>query len=161
MILFSLPLLIALTTVGLVLAGSCSIAIAWPNGICNWPIKKSMPGKNSGRRKTTGRPCVHQTCGKIPASAELLFRRVQQLQQNDVRSVFFVALCYLKRGAANQAMAMLNRIAPADRVGYRAAHAFLAEQMMMRPLNQAEIPLLRHHAVAALDSDQASPQCYR
>ncbi len=54
----------------------------------------------------------------IPHYAEILFRRVQQLQGSDSRSVFFVAMSYLQRGAAQQAFTLIDRIAPADRVGY-------------------------------------------
>ena len=64
---------------------------------------------------------------EVPASAEMLFRRIQQLQKNDSRSMFFVALCYLQRGATSQGLNLLNRLAPTDRVGYPPAHAYLVE----------------------------------
>ncbi len=53
---------------------------------------------------------------------------------------------------------MLDRIAPVDRVGYLQAHAFLAEQMLRRPINVKDIPVVKHHAKSALGFPRLSPQ---
>ncbi|MCC6509264.1 MAG: tetratricopeptide repeat protein [Pirellulaceae bacterium] len=95
----------------------------------------------------------------IPEFAELLFRRVQQLQKNDSRSVFFVAMGYVQRGAMQQGFNMLNRIAPEDRIGYLPAHAWLAEYYLSRPLtNVDELRVARHHGEAAMRWERISPK---
>ncbi len=163
--LYFLPLIIAGSTVGLVVAGSwldrnklatkyIKLADAevdeWEK---QWaPTAETIASEKSSLKADQPAP------KKIPASAELLFRRVQQLQQNDSRSMFFVAMCYMQRGATNQALNMLNRIAPVDRIGYPPAHAYLAEQMLMRPLNGNDLPIVRHHAEGALQWERTSPQ---
>ncbi len=155
-----LPALLALGLVGLTLVGT------WRNKneladlymqaanqeVDGW--EKQWEGKgNDANIASDKEPPI-----KIPAAAEMLFRRVQQLQQNDARSVFFVALSYIQRGAVQQGLTMLGRIAPAERVGYPPAHAYLAEQMLLRPPLQHELPILRHHVEAALTYRQISPQ---
>lgn len=94
----------------------------------------------------------------IPAFAEVLFRRVQQLHQNDQRSVFFVAMSYAQRGALQQALVMLSRIAPNDRNGYAPAHAWLAGYYLSRtPSSMEEVKIAKHHADAAMSWDRLSP----
>lgn len=69
-------------------------------------------------------PALADKPKEIPASAEMLFRRVLQLQQNDSRSMFFIGLYYIQRGAIQQGLTMLNRVAPLDRSSW-ARRAFL------------------------------------
>ena len=163
--LYFLPLILAILTVGLTSAGH------WINQnrlteryleLANLEVdqweKQWVPKPDSDEAESSP-PATPPTQSKeIPASAEMLFRRVQQLQQNDARSMFFVALCYLQRGASSQGLNMLNRLAPNDRMGYPPAHAFLLEQMLAKPLTANEVPVVRHHAEGALLWEQISPQ---
>ena len=158
-----LPLFIAFSTVGLVTAGSWLsrdklatryLALA-DKEVEVWE-KQWAPAADAPADDTTEPEAAKSKT--IPPSAEMLFRRVQQLQQNDSRSIFFVAMCYIQRGATQQGLTMLNRIAPADRVGYLPAHAYLVEQMLARPMPAGDVPIARHHAEAALRWDRISPQ---
>lgn len=93
----------------------------------------------------------------IPAFAEVLFRRVQQLQQNNQRSAFFVAMSYVQRGAIQQALVMLSHIAPDDRTGYAPAHAWLAGYHLSRPFTSSEeVKIAKHHADSGIGSDHIS-----
>lgn len=155
-----LPIIIAISTVGLVAAGGwkdkyklAEVYLEAANQeVTDW--EEQWEGKSVEEDVASGKAQPK----KIPAAAEMLFRRVQQLHQNDSRSVFFVALSYIQRGAVQQGLTMLARIAPTDRVGYPPAHAYLAEQILLRPISLKEVPIARHHAQAALSYRQISPQ---
>lgn len=160
-----LPLLFAGCTVGLVVAGSWLNKDNLANRYMQLANKEVdqweqqwAPTQQPADKPDVPPPAEASKPKEIPASAELLFRRVQQLQQNDSRSIFFVALCYLQRGATTQGLVMLNRIAPPDRVGYLPAHAFLTEQLLSRPLNSSDVLIVRHHAAASIGWDRCSPQ---
>lgn len=93
----------------------------------------------------------------IPRFAEVLFRRVQQLQSDDQRSVFFVAMTLAQRGSLPQALALLGRIAPDDREGYAPAHAWLAEHYLKQPISAENLKTIQHHARAAARWSRTPP----
>ncbi len=120
-------------------------------------VGNAAPDSSTADSSTANSPSRPTAPAEIPASAEMLFRRVQQLQENDARSMFFVAMCYLQRGAGGQAFNMFNRIAPDDRIGYLPAHTLIIESMLARPPIR-DIERARHHAQAAMLWDRAPPQ---
>lgn len=163
--LYFIPLVLAISTIGLATAGNYLnrdnltekyLRVA-NEEVKEWEDQWEPKSDSDGNEKTSS--ITEPTKSKqVPASAEMLFRRIQQLQNNDSRSMFFVALCYLQRGATSQGMNILNRLAPTDRIGYPPAHAYVVEQMLSRPLSPADIPLVRHHAEGAMRWSSVSPQ---
>lgn len=93
----------------------------------------------------------------IPRFAEVLFRRVQQLQSGDQRSVFFVAMILAQRGSMPQALSLLSRIAPEDREGYAPAHAWLADYYLRQPITAENLNSVKHHSRAALRWPRTPP----
>ncbi len=95
---------------------------------------------------------------QVSRFAEALFRRVQLLIPSD-RSQFVIAATLAGRGALEQARAMLERIAPADRRGYAPAHALLAQFLLLELQQQetksdATATLLMHHVSQAKQWDR-------
>ncbi|MEZ6137991.1 MAG: hypothetical protein R3C53_24165 [Pirellulaceae bacterium] len=94
---------------------------------------------------------------EISRFAEVLFRRVQLLEPSD-RSQFVIGATLAQRGAYEQAVKSLSKIAPDDGAGYPQAHAFLAmiydEQFSKS--RRPELPaLIKHHATKAAQWDRA------
>ncbi len=85
--------------------------------------------------------------------AEVLFRRVELLEPND-RSRFVIAVTMAQRGATSQADKMLSKIAPANRPGYAPAHAWIAQNMLQRPITAENVRLVTHHVKEAVKWDR-------
>lgn len=89
--------------------------------------------------------------------ADILFRRVQQLVPSD-RSEFYIAARLAQRGATEQAVKKLEKIAPLSGKGFPDAHAFLA-LLKMQQLNQENYKQvseeLRHHITVGSSGENA------
>ncbi len=91
----------------------------------------------------------------ISPYAMALFRRVQQLQANNPRSRFVVAMVHAQRGSYMQAKSILRTIAPDDRDGYSPAHAWLSQFHIQQGIQTSEqVSLVRHHLLAAFKGDR-------
>ncbi len=88
----------------------------------------------------------------------MLFRRVQLLEPNE-RSQFVIGVTMAQRGATGQARKMLSKIAPDDRPGYAAAHAWIAFQLAEAPIYRREnLKTIKHHVKQAAKWDRVPEQ---
>jgi tetratricopeptide (TPR) repeat protein len=90
---------------------------------------------------------------KNVAYADLLFRRVLQLEPNNKNARFFVAYNLGLRGNTDQARGMMQGLAPADVKGYPRAHAWVAMEMLGQMFRGVKIDRqeLGHHLAIAAD----------
>jgi tetratricopeptide (TPR) repeat protein len=87
------------------------------------------------------------------AYADLLFRRVLQLEPNNKMAKFFVAYNLGLRGNIDQARGMMQGLAPSDSKGYPRAHGWVAMDMynqMVRGL-KPDLKEMSHHLAIAAD----------
>ncbi len=96
---------------------------------------------------------------KNVAYADLLFRRVLQLEPNNKNAKFFVAYNLGLRGNTDQARGMMQGLAPSDSKGYPRAHGWLAMDMLAQLFRNIKIDRkeLSHHLAIAADFPGTSP----
>jgi len=93
------------------------------------------------------------------AYADLLFRRVLQLEPNNKNAKFFVAYNLGLRGNTDQARGMMQGLAPADSKGYPRAHGWLAMDLLGQLFRRVNIDRseMSHHLAIAADYPGTSP----
>jgi tetratricopeptide (TPR) repeat protein len=93
---------------------------------------------------------------EVSRFAEVLFRRAQLLQPSN-QSQFVIGATLAQRGATEQAVNVLSKIAPNDNSGFAKAHAFLAmiylEQLRTKPSRESQ-QLLKHHSTMSAGWDR-------
>ncbi len=119
------------------------------------PENKGAEKSDAGKSEEKGANDSSSTAGEaeektISPYAMALFRRVQQLQVNNPRSRFIVAMVLAQRGSFSQAKALLAPIASDNSDGYPPAHAWLAQFHSRKGIDNADdVSLVRHHLLAA------------
>jgi tetratricopeptide (TPR) repeat protein len=83
--------------------------------------------------------------------ADLLYRRVLQVRDDDKNARFHVANANGERGSVDQARSQMQQLAPSDSTGYVPAHAWLALDLYRRRIMGEKIDMndFTHHMVAA------------
>ncbi len=95
--------------------------------------------------------------------ADLLYRRILQLQNDNKNAKYRVANAMGRRGNMDQARAMIKSLAPSDGVGYPYAHAWLAFDLYNRLAMQERMDMVEfkneftHHVIAASEAQIAEP----
>ncbi len=103
------------------------------------------------------------------AAAELYSRKLLQLNAEDRQAEYTLAGVLQEKGDQKQALEVIKRLAPDDRVGYAPAHFAVVIGMIKKkePLSKDELKRFEHHAKAAAsdaklraDAEQLLGQMY-
>jgi tetratricopeptide (TPR) repeat protein len=127
------------------------------------PLEQALAGAESG---DSGQATPAAVDGeetpdiKYSEYADMLYRRVLQLENNNKRARYYVGLQMQARGASDQARPMMESLAPAGDSGYPPAHAWLATDLLIRAQNRIPIDLaaLEHHLAKAANWSGVNPQ---
>ncbi len=122
---------------------------------CKHPTKE---GSESAISKAESKAKAEEEA-KNAAYADLLFRRVLQLEPNNKNARFFVAYNLGMRGNLDQARGMMQTLAPADEKVYPPAHAWMALDYLGQIFRGAKVDRkeLEHHLKIAADYSATSP----
>ncbi len=93
-------------------------------------------------------------------AALLYYRRVLQLENDNKRAKYFVAVQHAKSGSLTQARKWMNSLAPFDHTGYMPAHAWLALDLLRQKRlgTQVSEEKLRHHFERISTWNEAPPE---
>ena len=91
--------------------------------------------------------------------ADLLFRRVLQVESKNKRARYYVANQMSMRGNRDQARSMMESMAPSDIKGYEPAHTWLAGDLLQKLTSgtAADRQALNHHLAIASDWAGTNP----
>ncbi|MDZ4848291.1 MAG: hypothetical protein SGI77_03280 [Pirellulaceae bacterium] len=91
--------------------------------------------------------------------ADLLFRRLLQIDPNEKRARYFVAYQLGLRGQIDQARSMMQSLAPSDSASYPRAHAWVAMDLLQQFYKGQKVDPreLSHHLLIAAESPYTDP----
>ena len=122
----------------------------WQAGIATLAVSRPTPSDNSAKSSHTAE--TQESKPSVSSYAELLFRRVQLLQNNK-HSQFVVGATLIERGAIASGQNRLKSIAPEDRVDYSPAHAIMAASLIRQYHQTSDatlLPRIEHHGLASV-----------
>ncbi len=110
-------------------------------------------GEEESRQSAAEKKAIAEEEAKNSAYADLLFRRVLQLEPNNKNARFFVAYNLGLRGNVDQARGMMQSLAPSDVNAYPRAHAWIAMDMLGQIFRGVKVDRkeLAHHLAVAAD----------
>ena len=96
---------------------------------------------------------------RLPEVVDMLFRRVLQLNQNNIYARYYVANQMTRYGSLGSARQIMESLAPTQRGGFPKAHAWLALDLIGRRQKGAEIDVetLKHHLKRGTTGEDVSP----
>jgi tetratricopeptide (TPR) repeat protein len=91
---------------------------------------------------------------KIARFTAAVFKRAQQLDQGSQRVKFVIGAILAQQGLIDNAIAIMNSLAPNDRAGYLPAHAWLASYLLGKSKSDAPEGVLSHHLSKSIKWEQ-------